>query len=277
MSFHGLEYNQPLFEYANRSQEVSQVMSSLDEDSVDSNPKKIINQRLNPKGTTLILNKDLEVESKQEVTIENIEPEKSMFGDLIAKQVIVGKPQIEEEVIQRKLEESKREIPFDMPKPKKKKQKLAKKKRSKSWDEEAAKQEQLKRKNQEKRRGSLAVRKDVVNKTLLRSMKRLITQKFENETGLNDMAGEEKKSMFLKLVDQFTKSYFPSISEIQNIEDNEDESILSQDGVKFIVGLIVSQQLMRSHINTIKERTFFYQYYQLLNKYSHKKLLRLLK
>lgn len=280
ISFHGLEYNQPLFEYANRSHEVSQVMSSLDEDSVDSNPKKIINQKLNPKGGTLILNKDLEVESKQEVTIENIEQDKSanMFGDLESKPsaftgVALKKPQIEDEVKQRKVEEKKvevKQIPFDMPMPKKKKQKLAKKKRSKSWDEEAAKQEQLKRKNQEKRRGSLAVRKDVVNKTLLRSMKRLITQKFETESGINDLSNDEKKNIFLKMVDRFTKSYFPSIWEIQNIEDNEDESVLSQDGVKFIVGLIVSQQLMRSHINTIKERTFFYQYYQLLNKYSHK-------
>ena len=116
----------------------------------------------------------------------------------------------------------------------------------------------------------MAVRKDVVNKTLLRSMKRLITQKFETESGINDLSNDEKKNIFLKMVDRFTKSYFPSIWEIQNIEDNEDESVLSQDGVKFIVGLIVSQQLMRSHINTIKERTFFYQYYQLLNKYSHK-------
>lgn len=88
-----------------------------------------------------------------------------------------------------------------------------------------------------------------------------------------DLSNEERKDKFLALVDQFTKSYIPSIVEIPNVEDidEEDESIISQNGIKFIVGLIVSQQLMRSHINTIKERTFFYQYYQLLNKYSHKK------
>lgn len=171
------------------------------------------------------------------------------------------------------IEEAKKlaEPPSEMPLPKKKR-KLSKKKRSKSWDEEAAKQEQLRRKNQERRRGSLAVRKDVVNKTLLRSMKRLITQKFEQESGILNLSGEEKKDQFLQLVDRFSRDYINKINEIQNIEDDneEDESIISQNGVKFIVGLIVSQQLMRSHINTIKERTFFYQYYQLLNKYSHK-------
>lgn len=228
------------------------------------------------------------------MTIENIAPGKphNMFDDISQNKmttpaqggVVIEKAQIAEEIkreqeLALQAQQLKAEIPSEMPMPKKKKKKLAKKKRSKSWDEEAAKQEQLKRKNQERRRGSLAVRKDVVNKTLLRSMKRLITQKFETESKINDLPADERKEQFLNLVDSFTHSYLPSVCEIVNVEDNndEDESIISQNGVKFIIGLIVSQQLMRSHINTIKERTFFYQYYQLLNKYSHKKLLRLLK
>ena len=190
--------------------------------------------------------------------------------------IVIKKPQIAEEIQKEKelraAEEAKKaaEPPAQMPKPKKKKKKLSKKKRSKSWDEEAAKQEQLRRKNQERRRGSLAVRKDVVNKTLLRSMKRLIAQKFEADTGILNMAKDDQKSKFLELVDSFTRNYISKICEVSIIEDDEDESVISQNGIKFIIGLISSQQLMRSHINSIKERTFFYQYYQLLNKYSHK-------
>lgn len=181
-SYHRLEYNAPLFDYNNRSQEVSQVMSSLDEDSIDSNrgtklpkndPKKVV-----------ILNKDLKVESIKDMTIEHVAPfrPENMFDDLKhsvhnseSRAPIIGKPQIVDAQQQNYAEEVKKSEapPSDMPLPRKKKTKLSKKKRSKSWDEEAAKQEQLRRKMQEKRRGSLAVRKDVVNKTLLRSMKRL--------------------------------------------------------------------------------------------------------
>ena len=147
--------------------------------------------------------------------------------------VVIEKPQIAEEIQKEKelraAEEAKKaaEPPAQMPKPKKKKKKLSKKKRSKSWDEEAAKQEQLRRKNQERRRGSLAVRKDVVNKTLLRSMKRLIAQKFEADTGILNMAKDDQKSKFLELVDSFTRNYISKICEVSIIEDDEDESVIS--------------------------------------------------
>jgi len=302
-----------LFDYNNRSHDVSQVMSSLDEDSIESNKhyKQGVNanaykefdpfysntlsrasSRVNSNGAALIFNKNLQLDSIKEMTIENIAPGKShnMFNDFNSKSevkqnIVIEKPQIAEELQKekelREQEEAKRalEAPSEIQKPKKKKTKLGQKKRSKSWDEEVAKVEQLKRKAQEERRGSLAVRKDVVNKTLLRSMKRFITQKFEQETGIINLSNEEKKQRFLELLEAFTRNYIPKVVEIQKIEDNndDDENIISQNGVRFIVGLIVSQQLMRSHINSIKERTFFYQYYQLLNKYSHKKLLRLMK
>lgn len=163
--------------------------------------------------------------------------------------------------------------------PKKKKKKLSKKKRSKSWDEEAAKQEQQRRQNMEKRRGSLAVRKDVVNKTLLRSIKRLVTQKFEDFSGFKDLSSSEQKEKFLELVEKFTIHYFPDISKVMTIEDtttNDEESILSQNGIKFIVGWLVNQNISKTHFKSIKERTFFYLFQNLLKKYSHRKLVRLM-
>lgn len=165
-----------------------------------------------------------------------------------------------------------------MPQPKRKKKKLARQKRSKSWDEEAAKQEQKRRENASKRRGSLALRKDVVNKTLLRSIKRLISQKFEECSKITDLPSSEQKDQFLKLIDDFIQKYFPAINEVTTIEDTskEEDFILSQSGIKFMVGLLASQNLAKSHFKSIKERTFFYLFYDLLKKYSHRKLVRLL-
>ena len=165
-----------------------------------------------------------------------------------------------------------------MPKPRRKRTKLSKKKRSKSWDEEAAKQEQRRRDTIEKRRGSLAVRKDVVNKTLLRSIKRLVGLKFENQSGIKKFTTSEQKEKFLDLIESFIREYFPCYSQVITIEDNpnEEESTLSQNGIKFIVGLLVNPKLLKTHFKSIKERTFFYLFQNLLKKYSHRKLLRLM-
>ena len=86
-SFHVLEYNAPLFDYNNRSQEVSQVMSSLDEESVKSS-KPVLTKPSDPK-KTVILNKDLKVESIKDMTIENIGAGKNqhIFEDLTANTV----------------------------------------------------------------------------------------------------------------------------------------------------------------------------------------------
>lgn len=124
-----------------------------------------------------------------------------------------------------------------MPRNKKQKKKLAKKKRSKSWDEETAKQEQQKRQKIESRRNSLASRKDVVNKTLLRSIKRHISEKFEDQTGFETLRPEDQKAKFLQLVDSFTRTYFPEISQVSQGEDDpNEENVLSRDGIRFIVG-----------------------------------------
>lgn len=160
---------------------------------------------------------------------------------------------------------------------KKQKKKLAKKKRSKSWDEETAKQEQQKRQTSENRRNSLASRKDVVNKTLLRSIKRHISEKFEEQTGFEKLTAGEQKAQFSKLVDNFTRTYFSEISQVSQGEDDPNqENVLSRDGIKFIVGCLVNQKISRAFLVTIKERTFFYLFQNLLKKYSHRKLVRLM-
>lgn len=128
------------------------------------------------------------------------------------------------------------------------------------------------------RRGSLAVRKDVVNKTLLRSIKRYVTERFEDQSGIKKLSTSEQKEQFLALIEKFIHAYFSSYGQVLTIEDNpdEEESKLSQNGIKFIVGLLVNPNLLKSHFKSIKERTFFYLFQNLLKKYSHRKLLRLM-
>lgn len=79
------------------------------------------------------------------------------------------------------------------------------------------------------RRGSLATRKDVVNKTLLRAIKRFITDKFEEYTEIKTLQPAEQKEQFIDLLDKFIFFYFPAISQVINEEGNieaEGESVL---------------------------------------------------
>lgn len=287
-SYHALDLGPAIYDRENQSEILSQNLSSLSEASIENNDgeKKGLETLKRAPNETLMLDKDLKPENSKEVTMENVDANQpaQAFDDLGSNVVVIEKPQIAEEIQkQRELEAQEKakkvqETPSQMPKPKRKRTKLSKKKRSKSWDEETAQIERKRLANQEKRRGSLAVRKDVVNKTLLRSMRRVIAEAFEEYSGINNLSAKEKKAKFIDLVDKFTRNYIPSIVEITVVHDNEEnEDIISQEGVKFIIGLMVSQTLMRSHVEGVKKRCFFYQYHQLLNKYSHKKMQRLLK
>jgi hypothetical protein len=79
------------------------------------------------------------------------------------------------------------------------------------------------------RRSSLATRKDVVNKTLLRAVKRFITEKFDEYTQIKSLQPTEQKEQFLELLNRFIFFYFPAISQVINEEGNiaaEGESVL---------------------------------------------------
>ncbi|CAI2367581.1 unnamed protein product [Moneuplotes crassus] len=279
-----------------RSEGRSSVMSSLSEASIgdleETKPKESLK---NPNPPT-ILNKNADSISHKDMTMENVHPAKAsqVFEDISIQpnsidnqaKPVIEKPQIAEELEKEKkvkfeevkqAEESK-EPPAQLPKPRKKRKKLEKKKRSKSWDEEAAKQEQKRRENLEKKKGSLAVRKDVVNKTLLRSIKRLIGLKFEEQSKIKELNSKQQKDKFLQLIEGFISHYFPCYTQVITVEDNpnEEDSKLSQNGIKFIVGLLVNPKLLKSHFKSVKERTFFYLFQNLLRKYSHRKLLRLM-
>lgn len=122
------------------------------------------------------------------------------------------------------------------------------------------------------------MRKDVVNKTLLRSIKRLIGLKFEEQSKIKELNSKQQKDKFLQLIEGFINHYFPCYTQVITVEDNpnEEDSKLSQNGIKFIVGLLVNPKLLKSHFKSVKERTFFYLFQNLLRKYSHRKLLRLM-
>lgn len=92
------------------------------------------------------------------------------------------------------------------------------------------------------------------------------------------MSNEVQKTKFYEMIECFIKEYFSSYSQVLTVEDspNEEDSTLSQNGIKFIVGLLVNPNLLKSHFKSIKERTFFYLFQSLLKKYSHRKLLRLM-
>lgn len=118
----------------------------------------------------------------------------------------------------------------------------------------------------------MALRKDVVNKTVVRSLKRYITQKFEDMTKLTEIqTKKEKLEKFEELTQSFTFNLFGS----KINEYNEDG--LSQDDLVFIVRMLIQPDLVKKMNKTREQRFLCNNYYDCIYKYSHKRLLKLIK
>lgn len=117
----------------------------------------------------------------------------------------------------------------------------------------------------------LAVRSDVVNKTLLRSLKRYYTSLFEEETKQKLSGKEAQKDELHEKLKAFTISIYTG-DERFNLPEFQD---VTMDDLVFYMGICINPLYMKKVASTPQERNKFHSFYNCLYKYSHKKLLKL--
>lgn len=113
----------------------------------------------------------------------------------------------------------------------------------------------------------LSKRSDVVNKTILRSMKRYYFTEFDSVTGFSMMPDVEKFARFNELIRNYVTEELKSIGKLNSEEI--DETI-------FFFGSMISHIHMRRGIKVSKQRTQVNFVHKCLYNYSHKKLAQLM-
>lgn len=113
----------------------------------------------------------------------------------------------------------------------------------------------------------LSVRKDVVNKTLFRALKRFYTDKFMNMFTLDK---KESSASYLDKIRLFCTQTFTT-----QIEQMKDWNITYQEMEKFI-SIVVSPNHIKSVLKADSDLILYKDYYSCLYQYSHKKLANML-
>jgi len=113
----------------------------------------------------------------------------------------------------------------------------------------------------------LSKRGDVVNKTLLRSMKRYYFTEFDSIYNFSSMDNKDKFAQFKTLVKKFVTE------EMQISKDLSEKEV---DDVVFFIGSMISHVHMRRGITISKMRTQVNSVHKCLYTYSHKKLSQLM-
>mmetsp|Transcript_15050 Transcript_15050/g.21056 ORF Transcript_15050/g.21056 Transcript_15050/m.21056 type:complete len:430 (+) Transcript_15050:1-1290(+) len=109
---------------------------------------------------------------------------------------------------------------------------------------------------------STALRKDVVNKTVIRSLKRYYTQVFEEFTPDSQNADCDKITEFVQ--QQLASS-------LANLQTSE----VTLNDVVFVMKVLLQPDLVKKMSKTRSERFLMNNYYDCIYKYSHKRLLKL--
>ena len=112
----------------------------------------------------------------------------------------------------------------------------------------------------------LAVRSDVVNKTLLRSLKRYYTSEFEKLVNCN-LHGKiaQKEEVFEKLK-QFTIEIYQNDDRFKLPEFKD----VTMKDLIFYMGVWINPSFMKKWTGTPQERNKYQNFYNCLYKYSHK-------
>lgn len=117
----------------------------------------------------------------------------------------------------------------------------------------------------------LAIRSDVVNKTLLRSLKRYYTAEFERQTQSKISTKSTQKEEVYQKIRDFTESIYQDEPRFGLSEFND----VTMDDLFFYMGICINPQMMKKTTSTPQERSRFQNFYSCLYKYSHKKLMKL--
>ena len=112
-------------------------------------------------------------------------------------------------------------------------------------------------------------REDVLNKTLLRSLKKYFTDKFNQKSDFMSLTPGEKYWKFKAKIFEFTKEYYQSLF---NLDEYSPEL---QEDVLYYIGILVNPNLIKRFLKKRKYIRFFRGYYECVYKYSHRKLNKL--
>ena len=112
----------------------------------------------------------------------------------------------------------------------------------------------------------LAVRSDVVNKTLLRSLKRYYTAEFENFSKFKlQSKSTQKNEIYAKLIEFTTKIY----EDDDRFKQPEFSKVTMSD-VIFYMGICINPAYMKKNSGSSSDRNKYHNFYSCLYKYSHK-------
>lgn len=114
---------------------------------------------------------------------------------------------------------------------------------------------------------SLAKRKDVVNKTLLRSVKRYYTSLFENFMKENQYSKQEKREFWKDYIEEFTKTIFGDYMDTITPESG----VTIQEVNAFMASMIVPNNIKRTNCEEVYT-LMMEEFSNLLYKYSIKRL-----
>lgn len=114
---------------------------------------------------------------------------------------------------------------------------------------------------------SLNVRKDVVNKTLFRSLKRFHTEEF-SKLNLNLEKGESTESYLSKI------SIY--CSTMRSKEAEMEKYNITMKEVEKLIAIMVSPNHIKNSLKDVNDAALYKDYYSCLYQYSHKKLASML-
>jgi hypothetical protein len=121
----------------------------------------------------------------------------------------------------------------------------------------------------------LSGRKDVVYKTLLRSVKRFYSTEFEIRTEYSTLTKSKQEKQWLKIIDKFTREIFAEYITPEKTQNGEEKETIK--GVEFeqisgfMLSLIIPSFIKRNLKNTDTFKTYD-TFYEWLYRYSHKRL-----
>lgn len=111
----------------------------------------------------------------------------------------------------------------------------------------------------------------MVNKTLLRSLKRYYTAKFEEQTKSKMLGKTAQKDELHDKLREFTRSVYEGDKRFNLPEFAE----VTMDDLVFYMGICINPLYMKRIASSSQDRLKFQNFYSCLYKYSHKKLLKL--
>ena len=114
------------------------------------------------------------------------------------------------------------------------------------------------------------IRVDVLNKTVIRSLKKYYTQLFEAQN-----SNYEQETSDVKMFEELTHNFTLNLFKFLHNELNQ-EGILFED-ILFTIRMLIQPEITKKTSKTREQRFLMNDYYDCIYKYSHKRLLKLCK